>query len=354
MPTYLTPVQDRDLVTTSLNELGRLKFTDLMSDYQNTIALKRLIKQKKMTFDSGPEVQFNAIVDTNGSAKFVGLYNVDNVNVNNVMITGKIDWRYITWNWSYDLREPIMNSGASKIVDLLQVRRIAALGDAILLFERAFWTLPVFGDELNPNGIPYWIVKSNTSATLANADGFNGTVPSGYTVVGNINPTTYPRWANYATQYTSVTKDDFVRKMRRAFFKTDFQPLVDNIPEYNVGDDYGLYTNYDLVAAVEEILESQNDSLGNDAASMDGKAMIRRVMLTPVHQLDFDTTNPVYGINWGELMTMGQRGWWMKETAIPMLPNQHTVGVTHTDCNFNLMCRNRRRNFVLATDATLP
>ncbi len=341
-----------DLVTTTLNELGELRFTDLMSDYQNTIALKRLMKKNKMTFDAGPEVSFNVITDHNDSAEFVGLYAVDNPSVNNVMTTGKVPWRHIKWDWSIDGREEQLNASPRRIVELVKTRRIAAFGSAIIKFERHFWRVPAAANDTEPYGIPYWIVKSTTAVTTN--DGFNGTVPSGYTTVANINPTTYPRWANYATQYTAVTKDDFVRKARRMCVYTDFMPLVDEIPVYNTGDDYGYYTNYALLSVLEEILEAQNENLGTDIASMDGKTLFRRVPITFVKELDLDTTNPFYSINWGEFKSMGLRKWWMKETPIPMNPGQHTVSTTFTDCTFNWFCRNRRRNGVLATNTGLP
>ena len=202
-----------DLVTTTLNDLGRLKFTDLMSDYQRTVALKRLIKKNKMTFDSGPEIAFNAITGDNGSARWVGMGASDVVDIPNVMITGKMPWRHITWNWAMDGREPVMNSGASKIVDLIKTRRIAAMGSAIIKFETAFWRVPASTDTVTMYGLPYFVVKSNTAVTTN--DGFNGSVPSGYTTVANINPTTYDRWRNYATQYTTISKDDLVPKLRR-------------------------------------------------------------------------------------------------------------------------------------------
>lgn len=341
-----------DLVTTTLSELGRLKFTDLMSDYQNTIALKRIMKKAKMTFDSGKSVSFNVITDHNNSARFVGLGATDQVDIPNVMTTGDVPWRHITWNWAMEGREPIMNAAPAKIVDLIKTRRIAAFGSAIIKFEQALWQAPATTDTTSPYGIPYWVVKSNTATTTA--DGFNGNVPSGYTTVGGISPTTYPRWKNYATQYTAISKDDLVRKWRRASVYTDFMPLVDEIPVYNTGDDYGYYTNYSVLGTLEELLEAQNDDLGNDVASMDGKTLFRRTPVTFVKQLDLDTTNPVYGINWGEFKAMGLRGWWMKETVQEVYPGQHTVAATHTDCSFNFFCRNRRRNFVLATDTTLP
>jgi hypothetical protein len=343
-----------DLVTTTLKDLGRLKFTDLMSDYQNTIALKRLMKKSKMTFDSGYEAQFNLITDHNNSFRFVGLYESDRIDVKNVMATASVPWRHSTWNWAIDGREISMNGSPAKIVDLAQARRIAAFGSAIIGFERAFWRVPAATDTTTPFGIPYYVVKSATAATSANADGFNGTLPSGYTTVAGISPTTQPRWANYADAYTAVTKDDLIRKMRRAYVYTDFMPLVDDIPSYNTGDDYGIYTNYAVLGPMEEILESQNEDLGSDVASMDGKVLFRRTPVSFVKELDLDTTNPIYMLNWGELKTQGLKGWWMKETVEEKYPGQHTVSATLTDCTYNLTCRNRRRQAVISNGTTLP
>lgn len=343
-----------DLVTTTLNELGRLKFTDIMSTYQRTVALKRLMKKAKITFDSGKEISFNLITDHSNSARYVGLYAQDVVDVTNVMTTGSIPWRHITWNWAMDGREEVMNASPAKIVDLIKSRRIAAFGSAVVKFETSFWRVPATTDDVSPYGVPYWVVKSNTATTTA--DGFNGDTPSGYTTVAGVSTTTYPRWKNYATQYTAVTKDDLIRKLRRAAEYTDFMPLVDETPVYNTGDDYGYYTNYAVLGTLQEILESQNDNLGNDVAPMDGhnKVLFRSGPVEFIKELDTDTTNPVYGINWGEFKTAGLRGWWMKETQIDEVPGQHTVSATHTDCSFNFLCRNRRRNFVLATNTGLP
>lgn len=341
-----------DLVATTLNELGELKFTDLMSDYQDTIALKRVFKKGKTTFDAGPAVSFNVITDHNNSARFVGLGEVDVVDIPNVMTTGQVPWRHITWNWAIERREVAMNRSPRKIVDLTKTRRIAAFGSAIIKFEQCLWRVPSTSDTVSPYGIPYWVVKSNTATTTN--DGFNGTVPSGYTTVGGLNPTTYPRWANYATQYTAVTKEDLIRKARRMLVYTDFKPLVDDIPVYNTGNEMALYSNYNLIAALEEILESQNDDLGTDVASMDGKVMLRRSPITFVKELDLDTTNPLYSINWGEFKAIGLRGEWMNETTEAQYPGQHTLSATFTDCTFNMICRNRRRNGVLATNTGLP
>jgi hypothetical protein len=167
------------------------------------------------------------------------------------------------------------------------------------------------------------------------------------------NAATNNRWKNYATQYTTVSKDDLIRKMRRAMRYTNFTPLVDDVPTYNLGDDYGCYTNYAVVGTLEEILEAQNENLGQDIASQDTKVVFRRTPVEWIVELDLDTTNPVYGINWGELHIVGLETEWMHETPVPVNPNQPTIQAVHTDCSYNLICRNRRRQWVVSTNTTM-
>lgn len=339
--------QIADLVTSTLKELGRMKWSDISTDLQKHIALRRLLKKYKTQFDGGTAVQFSAMTGHNESARFVGLGATDIANIKDVMTTGSVPWRHCTWNWSIIRQELSMNSGPAKIVSLIQERRVSSQIAAAEMFERRFWRVPAITDEVNPYGVPTYIVKNNT-------EGFNGTVPSGYTTVAGISTTTYPRWKNYTFQYTSPSKDDLVKKWRVAAMKTDWEPPVENIPEYNTGDDYGFYSNLALVETLVDLLEAQNENLGNDLASMSGKVMFMRRPVEWVPALDDDTTNPIYGINWGEFKTIGLRGEWMVETKIPVVPGQHTVSTTHTDCTVNWICRNRRRQFVGATDVTLP
>lgn len=337
-----------DLITTTLNELGRMKFTDNATTYQNTIVMKRLLKKGKMTFDSGKAVSFNRMLQTGGSARAVGLAAQDVIDITDVMGTGEVPWRHVTWNYAFDFREPLMNNAPSKIVDLVKTRRLAELASATVFFERKFWRVPASTNTVDIYGVPYWIVKSTTAVTTN--EGFNGTAPSGYTLVANINPTTDLKWRNYAAQYTNPTKDDLVRKMRRMAFYTDFEPIVADIPQYDTGDDHGFYTNYAVVSTLEEILEAQNENLGNDVASKDGRVMFNRAPVTPVKELDLDTTNPVYQIDWGVFGAMGLKGAWMKETVEPRVSGQHTVAATHTDCTLNVLCRDRRKCGVLSTN----
>lgn len=343
-----------DLVTTTLRELNRNKWTDNSSAYRRTIALRVLINKRKTTFDSGYEIQFNRMTGTSNSARAVGLGAQDIVDITNQMGTASLPWRHVTWNWAYDFREPLFNSGAAKIVELIKTRRIAAMGSAIELFERMMWRAPAASDDVSMYGIPYWIVKSNTAATVTNNNGFNGLVPSGYTTVAGVNPTNDDRWRNYATQYTVVSKDDFIRKARRMAEYTNFTPLVENTPTYDMGESTQFYTNYGVSGTLVEILESQNENLGSDIAPYEGKAKFMRADINVVPELDSDTTNPFYQIAWSVFGIKALQGAWMKETNVPQVPGQHTMSAVHTDCTLNTICFDRRQCGVLATDTTMP
>lgn len=338
----------QDLIYTGLRELGELKFTDISAPLQKYYVMRRLLKKSKIDFYSaGYGIQWDIMVDDNGSAQFVGLYATDNVNVPNVMQQGTADWRHITWNWAMDRREITMNGAARRIVDLMQTRRIASFVSAIKKFETAFWRVPASTNTTDPYGAPYWVPKSATANTTNN--GFNGLAPSGYTSVGGLSATTYPAWAAYAGPYTAVSVDDLIPKWEHMADHIAFEPPVENEPTFNTGDDYGWFTTYTVYQGIKQILKGQNEDLGMDLDPMDGKPVFRRGKVNWVPQLDADVDNPIYGLNFGEFKTAGLRGEWLKETIIPVRSDQHTVSTQHVDCSLQWVVRDRRRNGVLST-----
>lgn len=345
-----------DLIATTLRELGRGKITDLTSTLQYHPAAKRLINKNKMTFaDGGYEAQFDALVGNNGSARAVPLGWTANPNIVDGIIQGKVPFRHTEFNWSVIRQEMDMNIGSARIVDLIKMRRLHAMVSWIEFLENKFWRVPSSSDDVTFYGVPYWVVKSATAAaeTAAANYGFNGTVPSGYSTVANISSTTYPTWRNFSDAYTNVTKDDLIRKLRYAMWACNFQSPVD-LPTFNKGDDYGLYTNYTTRSKAVELAEGQNEDIGDDVAAFEGGVLINRRPLEAVPALRDDTTGVVYGLNWGEFGLIALSNTWMYETKIEKNPHQPSVFTTYTECSFNTICRNRRRNFVLSTGTTMP
>ena len=338
-----------DLIKTTQRDLGRMKWTDISYSLQEYIALPMILQREKVSFQSGYGIQWNVAVATSGAAKDTELYATDSVNVSDVMQTANIPWRNVTTNYAIERREIAMNRAPAEIVDLVRIRRNDAMIDMAKHLEERFWTKPSAStDNQRMYGIPYWIVYPGT---VASDGSFAGGNPSGFSAgAGNLDSTQYSGWKNWAATYSAITKEDLVRKWRKAATFTNFKAPVPS-PSYSTGSNYGYYTNYNVIGPLEEALEAQNDNLGNDIASKDGKLLFRQVPVTWVPYLEGNSANPVYGINWGCQKPAFLAGEYMREADPTAASNQHTVFVTHVDTTLNLMCSNRRMNFVLGTGA---
>ncbi len=336
-----------DLVALTQRDLGRMKWSDISLSLQDYVAMPNLLRTEKVEFGSGQGIQWNVQVRNAGLARNVGLYETDTVNVQDVMVQANIPWRHTTVSYAIERREIAMNREPARIVELVKVRRHTALNDLAELMEQNFWTKPTDStDEVKPFGVPYWIVK-NTST------GFNGTNPSGFTSgAGAVSSSTYTNWANYTAQYTAVSKDDLVRKVRAAAAKTNFK-APNPYASYERGQSprFGHYTNYDVLGPLEELLEAQNQNLGNDLASKDGATLFRRVPVMWVPYLDSDTSDPWYGIDWSVFYPCFLSSEYMNEMTMPPSDRQHTVVNTHIDNSYNFKCVDRRHNFVVSLSA---
>ena len=334
-----------DVVSMTQKHIQKAKFTVAASDIQNHVAFNSLLKKKRVAIKSGNAIQWQVMTKHGGAAKVTGLFAQDDVNYVSVMQTANIPWRHVTTNYAIDEIMIAMNSKPAQIVDLVKVGRIQAFIGLAELMEELFWTDTAAADTDNPLGVPYYIVR-NASA------GFNGGNPTYDATNGaaNLDSSTYTRWANWTDRYVSVTKTDLIRRLRKAAVFTKFvNPVA--APTYSTGDDRGLYTNYDVVGALEEKLEDQNDNLGNDIASKDGKTVFRGTPITHVPYLDSAAgqaaQDPIYGINWGDFKVAILHGRWLKELGPFRAAHNHTVAETHIDASYNLMCTDRRKQFIL-------
>jgi len=332
-----------DLITITLKDLGRLKFTEIASTLTDYVALPNILQKYKVQYQSGNGIQWNVMHAHSDAAKNVGLYESDNVNIADVMTTANIPWRHCTTNYAFERREIQMNSDPARIVELVKIRRADAMIAMAELMETNLWsTASSSSDSLLPFGIPHWIVKASSG------EGFNGQNPSGFNDTAGIDSSDakFSGWRNYNAQYAAINKTDLVRKWRKAAVFTNFKSPVPHA-SYNTGNNYGYYTNYDVIGRLEEVLEAQNDNLGNDIASKDGVLTFRQNPVQYVPKLDSDTSDPVYGINWGVLKPVFLSGEYLREEGPNTVPGQHTTSQVFVDCTLNYLCTDRRRLFVL-------
>lgn len=335
-----------DLVATTLRELNKPSFVDISSDLQRH-TVNNFIRQNRVELQSGTGVQWSVMVNHNGSARNVGLGGQDEINRIDTMTLATADWRNSVASYSFIGQEIAMNREPARIVNIVKQGRHACMVSLAELMEGNLWGPPVaFTDAVTPWGIKTWIVKNAS-------EGFNGGAPSGYTVIG-LNPTTYPRFKNYTFPYTNVTPDDFIAKLDKAATFCDFMPAVEDFPNLVKGVDWGFFTNYAVIGALQQQLRAQNENLGADIDKYSGGVRFRRMPVTWVPKLEADTTGPFYGINYNTFKTIILDGWWLNQTDIAHYPGQHTTEAHFLDSTYQWCCYDRRANFVGSTGTSEP
>ncbi len=318
-------------------------FIDLQCDLQDHVAVRELWGGKKKKFEGGNDWRFDLQIDHNHSARTVALYESDSSSIGDTMIKGVMSPRHVNAHYIYDVREPDFQRGGVAIVDYIKTKYTAMQVSFFELLEEILWSKPEDStDEKTPSGVAYWVVKDAV-------EGFNGGNPSGFTSgCAGIDSDTYTRWANYTAQYATVAKTDLIRKMRRASRQVKFRsPVSHATPDLGkMGN--GIYTNDDVIGLLEEVLEENNMSLGNDIASKDGRTLFKGTPVQYAPYLDDDATDPVYMLDWKWLAIGVMAGWENELTKPYMVAGKHNVRRVDRDATLQTVCTDRRRQAVIS------
>lgn len=336
-----------DIVAGTLRDLGEDHWTDLTSDLQKHIAFKRLFNKNKTQFQSGYECQFQAMVGNNGSFRHVALDDVDTAHFGDVMKSLTVPWRHSNFNMAVNEVLLQMNGSPRRIFSYIKAQKAAAMISGVEGMETTFWSKPVDSTDVRtPYGLFYWVTASGATSTF----GFNGGNPSGFTSgAANLSSTDYPRWANGNVTYSAISKADALPKIWEATTKCKFESPVDMPTYHKEGKGYGIYTTYPGYVGMKLLAEAQRDDLGWDLDSAEGNASVRRVKIEWAPKLDSvaSSTDPFYGIDWGSLETRVFAGRWMKQYGPKVMPTQHLMIETQWDCSWQIVCTDRRRNWVV-------
>ncbi|KKM85682.1 hypothetical protein LCGC14_1286640 [marine sediment metagenome] len=333
---------DDAVLLTQQHLVKRGAFTDLQTDLQDHVLVRELWKGRKKVFSGGDPWEFEAQIDHNYSAKFVGLFETDGSALTDTMIKGTVNARHLNAHYIYDQREPAFQKGGVAIVNLVKTRYVAMMVSWFELLEATLWQQPE-DDNKTPFGIAYWVTRSGS-------EGFNGGNPSNFSSgKAGISFGDQPRWANWTNQYVSVSKEDLIRKMRRAHRRTKFRSPVSHATPTLGGMKNGIYTNDDVIGLMEEQLEDQNMNLGNDLASKDGRAMFKSTPITYVSFLNDDSQDPVYMLDWKTLALGVLSGWQNQLSAPYMVPSKSKVRRVDLDSTLQMICTDLRRQAVIST-----
>ena len=333
----------QDLVNSTLDDLGPPRFEQIAQRLTDYEIMGRLLKKERVLLKSGKGLQRRVMLDHSGAARHTEMYGTDQTNITDVLKVLDVPWRFAETHYLVERRENLMNIPPSELVDLLELRRLDGMISLTEELETKGWASPAdSSDQISPWGIPYWIVK-NTS------EGFNGGNPSGFSDTGGINATAETRWRNWTAQYAAVSTTDLIRRMRRAGLKTNFKSPVD-IKDLRTGkgERFRIYMNAETLLIFEEVAVAQNNQLGSDVTSMDGRTVFKKNPIVYVAELDADSTDPVYMIDTNTLYIAALKGDVLNESGMKPLANSHNVLASFIDLTYNFVSIDRRRNVVIS------
>lgn len=344
----LLPDQLDDFVNLTLDNFKKRKWVDLSLSQQHHVFASKFLRSDKGSDPEKGGVQLNWKVQTSntGTAKWSELYDQDTTAVSDLTSQAKQQWAKSTVNFSYDVDEDVMQSDRETIIREIEVREHSMYNDWFELQETAIWSSPT-SDTQSPrpmSGVPFWLQKNDTV-------GFNGGDPSGFTNgAGNILTTSVSNWKNYTGKYTSVSRDDLIKKWRKAVAFTYFL-APKQFAELGGGkgdSDWCFFTTYNVLEELETNLESRNDNLGTDLAKYMGAPVFKGNPIVWVPYLqENDSEDPIYGVNFRTFKFFFRKGKKMLRHPPKQAAKQHTVREVHMDTWGNTVCYNRRRNFVL-------
>jgi hypothetical protein len=333
----LTPEEIAGIATATLAELGEHKITDISLEHQSYEAWS-LVNKNKMSLDSGKSITWNVRTGKNDNAtEAVGLYDVEQPTPTDNLTTASIPWKYLKTSFAYDVREEKLNMGKRQIIDLIKERHDEAWLDLYDYIERVIWgAAPAESDNLTMYGVLSWIV---TNAT-----------PSGWTAApGGLDNA---RFKNYTDTYAAYDYDDMVKSIRRAADFTNFKnPHKGNMANYATKAEKGIYTTYNVLENLRDVVRDQNDSIGFDLVSSTDNPTFRGrpINWLPITEESGFTavTDPVYLIDWSVMGMTCHRNWNGVKTGPVRLGQQIHVNTVRWDWQANVICRDRRRQAVL-------
>ena len=329
-----------DLVSTTLRDLGRLKFQQIAQPIQDYEVFPKWFRKDKVAFDSGIGIQRTLMTSISNAASHVGLMEEDSVNIPDVLTSLQVDWRHCQTSWAFIYQETLMNRGRAMILNVIEPRRADALLSLVDELENRAWASPPSTSSKLPNGLPYYLVQNATT-------GFNGGAPSGHTLVAGINPTTVPSYKNYTFAYAAMNRTDGIKKMRTAHRKIRFKSPI-SIKDYREGrgDRYRIYVNETTMSLLEDEGTAQNENLGRDVAQLDNTIVFRNHPVIWIPKLDASTNNPIYMVDHSTFMPICLKGDYLRESAADRAPNQHNVFQFFIDLSYQYLCVDRRRSAV--------
>lgn len=355
-----------DLTATTQKNLPNLQFEVALKNQQYNV-INRWFAADRVQIESGTQIERNIILDPQGNAKHVRLFQKTAHAVPDLHKKITAPWVQVQTSWSIERREALRNRRPAMYISLLQSRRVAAVIELANLLEERAWKAPQnTTDDLNPRGLPFWLSQNTNLGTLSTGafdgvtirygDGTTATDKGGIdgAAAGNEN------WRNWtavqkelipATPVSLDIPNSFVQNFRKAFHATNFKgPMTAEGMFTGPSSNFRIYMPLGILVEFEELATRANENIGRDLDPFHNVTTFKRVPVFYENQLDglnagLDTTNThghIYAVNHANFFPITLEGDWMR-MGDPMTDvEQSNVMTTQIDGSYQYFCKNVR------------
>ena len=348
-----------DLIKSTRNKVEKNVWTDLSFAGRSYTAMRNLMKQHKQSINGGAVYQWQILTDNNGSAEAVGFWESDSLHHKDALVSATAEFRRVRGDYAYNKIYMRQNMGSDvQINNYMKQQRHMMYSHLAEKMEDYVWGPGPLAstDTVTPYSIPWWIQKTTSKGAISVTDYgtasypmLYGLDPSGFAAGrGGVSSTTYPRWANLASNYTAISADDCIDKLVGLMYLSKIRAPEPSNQYGDEGDVSGLYTNFAVWNEIRKMAQANNDNGGRDVAWMGGKQlMVNGVNVEVIDTLVNDSSDPIYGINWTWAGFKFLEGFSFVESEPKELADNHLVLQGFIDAVYNLVFERLNNCFVL-------
>jgi len=338
-------------------EADAVKVLQTRRDYAIT---NRLFAGKRPETAVGTDLEFDVLLEDSSLAEWTQPDAEATLKIPNLVLKGRVPWRYLETKYAVLQQEVLMNRDAAKQYDLLIRRRTPALFAMATKIEVGAAQTPANANDLvSCYGFPYYNVPITSAQVSAGTSGHQGRNPlyQDGNSIGNcagIDSSEGARgehYVNYNDVWTNasgdITEAD-VDKLLMMNACTHFNgPLTAKDVEDGVYDKMMFLSNLLIWTAVNRKARANNDSLGADIGRYAGQTRIQGNAIIPWDSLETShgytaTTNPLLAINAYELRPIVLKGDFFRFDGPRSPTKQHNMLATFINLTCNFACRGRR------------
>lgn len=318
---------------------------------------------KKRTETNGKSINFTVSTDENGNARATRPYQTDSINITSRVVQGTSNVVFFDTHWAWDKREDALNGASAerlfKLIDLKRVESVRGMAD--YMERQGFYVPANASDDLHIQGVPYHFRFLNAGST-ATSNGFNGQTAifqdsTTSTTAAGIDRSlaANARLRNWAGIHSEKIDQNFIQTLRSAMIDTKCDPpaMVKDGKTVKSGNIMG-YWPKEMLLKWYDWVDKTGSNYGGEGKM--GSPLLN-IDLTHVPTLDRTSASdtdvvrskiPLYFINWDNVSIYNQAGYWMNESKVLPMDNNHNGCKVFVDWSLQMLVENPRyAGFVL-------